>query len=718
MPAAIPYIASFIESFGVEEAVAYAAATVLEYVAILEILNVAQQALNPQQKSGVGAGLESNYYNSEAPIRIIYGTVRVGGMQTIPPITYGSSGEYLAGVLTIAGHEVNDITDCYLDANVISDGLIGSITGAETDGLVSTGTYANLAWIRRYLGTLTQSVDFILTTDASPGAFTANFRGRGIAYVATQLKFDIAVFPSIPNQTYVVQGKKVYDPRLDSTQPGGSGTQRVATPSTWTFSSNPALCIADYLMAIYGGEYDQSEIDWATVTTAANVCDFVLTGASSTPDGDQPRYTCNGAMLATQAQPQQDGTPFTDNLAILVNSMLGRIIFANGIWSMFAGGWQTPNAVAINKSDWSSGLQFGFEQGRGKRFNEAHCWFLNPFQNWQRVECYPRINATYVTADGGEAIPFETDQPLCTVEKEAQRKAEFVLRQSRNQVTVSGKLPPRFQGIKLWDTINVNYDDFSWSNKTFRVAGCTTNPDGSFDVSLSEEQASDWNDLATAEYNNPSAAVIPTTKGTTPSTPGGFAIEVVNGTISFDWSAPAVLPRNTHYRIMTYTGSLSAVNSKQVLWQGDATHAVIQTTNNSPFYAQVQAYAGSDFSPYNPNTFGLQVIPNYSNIPAPASSWVAYLSGTAGKAGTTTPLSAGPLTAVVVSPTAPVYSWTLTSSPTGSITLAPSAGVPSVSFIGSMAPGVSYAGLANCHIVDGTNVASLSHSVLLTRVTA
>jgi hypothetical protein len=48
------------------------------------------------------------------------------------------------------------------------------------------------------------------------------------------------------------KGAKVYDPRLDSTVTGGSGSQRAATQSTWAWddnaSRNPALQLLWFLL--------------------------------------------------------------------------------------------------------------------------------------------------------------------------------------------------------------------------------------------------------------------------------------------------------------------------------------------------------------------------------------------------------------------------------------------------------------------------------------
>src|SRR3546814_982145 len=45
----------------------------------------------------------------------------------------------------------------------------------------------------------------------------------------------------VPDVLWIVQGVKVYDPRLDSTYPGGSGACRAGDESTYVYSQNPYL---------------------------------------------------------------------------------------------------------------------------------------------------------------------------------------------------------------------------------------------------------------------------------------------------------------------------------------------------------------------------------------------------------------------------------------------------------------------------------------------
>lgn len=584
--AAITAIAGYLVTAGVSQAVALFVAKVFVYAASTYLLNRASELLAPKQR-GVGlTGSEINYYDSGASIRIAYGRVRTGGMETIPPVTSGAENAVVHKVLTLTGHEIDSYNYMHMDTSTISNEIIGPMAFTSSDGQVTSGFYANHLWVRRYRGTSTDSADRMLM-DVDSAAFN-NARARGIAKVALAFKFNADIYRSIPVITFTYQGLRCYDPRLDSS-PGANPTN--ASYIAWT--SNPALCLCNYLMASYGGDYVSTDVDWDTVVTAANYCDAAVNIPGATT---QARYTCNGVLFATDA--------FDENIRALVDSMLGRVIFRDGKWKVFAGSWQAPT-FTIQKQDWiDGGLSIRFEQGRTRRFNRMRCWYIDPDRDWQRSECLPRSNATYKTADGNETIDVETEQLMCTNEYEAQRKTEFLLRQSRNQITVAGRLPPRFQNIALWDTGTIVFDHLGWASKTFRAVGIDMNPDGSMDAVFSEEQSTDWTDLDAADYNAPSVAALPATNVTTPSAPPSFsATPQINGTILFDWTTPIVKPFNTQFQIIRSTNSSNA-SVGTVVWQGIANPVPLVVPTSRHWY-YVRAVANSAYSQYTPNTFGI-----------------------------------------------------------------------------------------------------------------
>lgn len=587
--AAVPAIAAFLGTVGFTAVAATFFANVFVYAAAAFLLN---RISRPKRRgAGLGSGTEVNYYDSGASIRIVYGKVRLGGMETIPATLSGEYDENLHKVLTIAGHEIDSYTAAHFDTTPINNSFIGPMAFTSSDGQVTGDQFSGHAWIRRYRGTSTDSADRILC-DVSSARFGLS-RAPGIAKAAITLKYNADVYKSIPTVTFTIQGKRCYDARLDSS-PGADPTNPAY--SVWT--QNAALCLTDYLMATYGGEYSADDIDWTTVVTAANACDATVNIPGSTT---QPRYTCNGVLMATEE--------FTRNVRALVDCMLGRVIFRDGKWRIYAGSWQTPT-FTIQKSDWISGLSIRFEQGRKKRFNRMRCWFVDAARDWQRVECMPRSNSTYRTADGGETIDAETEQLLCTNEYETQRKTEFLLRQSRNQITVTGRLPPRFQDVALWDTGTIVFDHLGWSSKTFRCTGMDLHADGSMDGVFLEEQSGDWTDLDAAEYNTQSTTPLPGSNVTRPSEPQGFsAVSQVNGTILFSWTRPVIQPLGTRFQIIRST-AFNDPSVGTVIWDGDASPVPLVVPTSRHWY-YVRATANSLNSPYQPNTLGLLGEPGF-----------------------------------------------------------------------------------------------------------
>ena len=458
--------------------------------------------------------------------------------------------------------------------------------------------YANAIWIRRYTGTASQTVDFILNGRYS-STFTANFRGRGIAYAAMSYDWgDGKLFRGPPIMTFLIKGKKCYDPRLDAS-PGAAPTN----PAFAAWTQNPALCWADYAMADYGGMVASTSINWASVVAAANICDALVSIPGATT---QKRYTFNGRVILP-VDPD-----WRENAKLFVDAMMGRMVFRDGIWFVYAGSFDSAS-YTIEKDDWLSIDRIKTVAPRdGGRWNTVRCWYVDPSRNWQRVECYPRRNATYKSADGAEEIALEMEQPACTDEYEAQRKAEFMLRQSRNQIALSGKLGPKFRKAATGEMVAVNFEELGWVSKLMRIRTLSLNPDGTSDVGLVEEQSADWTDLLAAEYNAPSTSTIPATNPTTPTEAVLSITNVVNGTIRFSIANPTVKPTGTQYRIIRSSVASNAAVGTSV-YDG-VSQVVDYPAAPGTFYYFSQAYANSYTGPYSPNTTGLAANAYVTNV--------------------------------------------------------------------------------------------------------
>jgi hypothetical protein len=298
---------------------------------------------------------------------------------------------------------------------------------------------------------------------------------------------------------------------------------------------------------------------------------------------------------------------FLGNIKLITDTMLGRIQFRDGLWRIYAGAWASPTHI-LDRTAFVGPVTIQASAPRDQRYNGVRAFFVNPAKNWQRVECYPRQNSTYKTADGAEQIQKMIEVPGVTDEYRAQYISEILLRQSRNQITVSGPVGPKFMKLGLWETVTMDWPDMGWTSKTFRVVAYSINPDGRVDIGLQEEQSGDWNDLATGEYNNPSTSTMPATNPTNPSEPLNFSAEaLMNGTVKFNWDRPIIMPDQSRYQLIRSINSRDA-SVGSVIWEGAANRVALEVPHPAAWY-YVRARTNSYVGPYQPNTFGLMVAP-------------------------------------------------------------------------------------------------------------
>ena len=142
--------------------------------------------------------------------------------------------------------------DLYVNGEVVSfsayssDGALRSATGTR---------YSGSLWIADHHGGPSQTVNS--TLDAAMGNWGSNDKLSGMSYTYIRLLLkdgDDNAFPTgIPQFQRVVKGRKVYDPREASHDPDDS--------TTWEYSSNWALCVADYLQRSSA----MAESDWGMI---------------------------------------------------------------------------------------------------------------------------------------------------------------------------------------------------------------------------------------------------------------------------------------------------------------------------------------------------------------------------------------------------------------------------------------------------------------------
>ncbi len=539
-------------------------------------------------------GRDVEFQGTVEPGRIIYGKQKVSGMNVIPPWTSGSKNELLHQVLAIAAHRVESIESIYFGQEEITG--IATVSGNSNDGKVTSGTYTDRAWVRGYVGTNSQTVDYIL--DQAFTQWTSNHKGLNIAYLALQFKLDEDVYQSgKPEVSCIVQGKRCYDPTMDTT-PGDDPTNNAFR----AYTTNPALCLADYLIDDERGiGEDPDRIDWDSVLLAQLVCDedVDIPGATT-----QKRYTCNVVLPVATSEEQR-----RENIKTLTGAMMGACIFRGGKWRMHAGTAGTPSfALTADDIHPDGDFEIRTEQPTGEKYNNVPGQFVDRDRNYQLSPFETRSNSTYET-DDGEVLPREVVFPACDNQYEAQRNAMVLLRRSRRKVQINGPFAMSAFQIRPWDVGTMTLEEIGWDEQRVRCMGWTFDQVGKCELTLLEELATDWDDPDVADYGAPDLGGSLGATDTTPDEVEGFSI--VPGVDGF-W-VNVDLPANylDRDRILVYGHtSASPFSSATLLVSGALSNRVwVPRATTSTVYIWLKVGRGSGAnqvtSTRNPNDDGV-----------------------------------------------------------------------------------------------------------------
>ena len=400
-------------------------------------IGAAINALTPKPSLNPGAA-QSGYgittTSSIADHQIIYGKTKVSGVRVFDATSAGNF--YLHRVIAFAGHEIEDFEEIYLNDEPLTFDGSGNLTAPYI--------YTNNIVINKHLGSPDQLADPDLV--AAGVGFTSAHRLRGIAYLYIRLAWNPDLFPNgVPEFSAVIKGKKVYDPRTDTT----------------AWSDNPALCIRDYLTnTTYGLGESTDSIDDTLFTTAANVCDYYN---YPTLSGDA-RYTLNGSFT-TGASPY-------DALQNLLSSMGGLAWYAQGKWRIKPAYW-TSAVADFDESDLRSSVSVSTRHSRRENFNTVNGVWKGAASNWQVTDFPPVTNSAFVDADNGQELATDLTLSYTSDVDMARRIANIYLERNRQQLTVMASFGMRAFQVQVGDNIRLTNSRFGWTNKEFEVVSWT-----------------------------------------------------------------------------------------------------------------------------------------------------------------------------------------------------------------------------------------------------
>lgn len=513
--------------------------------------------------------------SATSPEMIVYGEAWIGGTmvyanQRPQPSSKDNYEIYMAIAHTGGNRPIVDINAYYFDNDYIAPTDINWGTGHITSGryfVTKGGTYA--VNLEKHLGTTTQTVSPLLNGAFAPDC-TSAFRLRGRSYSVFQFNYFSATsiapgslfFSGLPSNIRArVRGCSVYDPRLDSTQPGGSGSHRTNSPGSWAFSSNPILCWTDYMTQFMHIPFTKIDIPW--VIAQSNICEALVSiPPASSPTTRQPRYTCNGVISL--------GSTNRDNRDAILGP-LGSCPKVSGLWRPTVGAYITPD-VTLSEADYIGDMKVVTSASKPDRYNRVRGTYFSASDFAQQIDMIDVASFAYQARDNGEPLEKVIDLPMVDNEYEAQRIAWKLLLQSDQQVIVEIQL--RWTGLRLAPGVGVfiNHAGFNWTNKPFRCIQWKQGDSAESPITavLREDESGAWSDPTIAEYSTRNDQGVITLGSSTiePLAVTSFGVQTEPGANILEWNLPGDQETVDYYRL--YAATSNSFGAATVIWEGKA----------------------------------------------------------------------------------------------------------------------------------------------------
>ena len=483
-------------------------------------------------------------HDNNAGLKVIYGQRRVGAIKVWKDVNkiavVPAPGRTVFGLNKDAPNATTNATkrNIYLDRiDVIGEGPIAELVDIEVDGDHYTHKRFNKAGLSVFRG---------IFMDGSPGQgaltelasayseWNTTSVGNKVAYVNSRFRQhkDYMLYRGEPDIQYEVKGKLVWDPRKDVNY-GGTGTHDVTDETTWEWSDNPALCLLDYLMGSYGRGLSVDAIDVPSFVTAANSCDILVdvpdrltndTGSTKSvydprigelidvgtgvywpnyrPEQDtvtnqQKRLTCNAVLDPSE--------PVLENVKKLLQSMRGTLPYSQGKYSLRLED-VTATSMTFDTSDIIGGIKFAYGD-KAKRYNRVTVVFPNANKKFKedRVS-WPALDSTdynaFLAEDQGFELWETVELDAVTDYYQAEDIAEFIVRQSREQLGCEITVKSKAIQLQPNDVIEVTHPTPGWTGKKFRVRSLQIKENLTVKLSLQEYNAYiyTWRDTTNEPY--------------------------------------------------------------------------------------------------------------------------------------------------------------------------------------------------------------------------
>lgn len=456
LPAAATAMAAAAPAAAASTAAATAGAT-LTSIATNIAMNVAISAVMSALQPQVGAAGRTSEWtlSPDGPIPFAAGRIGVAGAVVHkatfgPDLMYNGIPAVLSGAGPIDGYETFKADEEF----VAFDG----------NGKAVTSQYANELWYRKTMG---NQPDVAVTSP--PGLKNnATLPGWGAQHKLSGKAAYMVVMGENSKGTafttgeikplITLRGLKGWDPRLDSTWPGGEGPCRLDNPATWVYLRRPGLWGLKWSLGLWEGptlkgapahgsatDYQVggigaklSGIDVAAFVNLENICDANDWTVSAYPTTDDDKFAVLESFL------QAAGATFA--------MRAGKI-------SCIQRAAPRTSIVTIGAGDTAGPLEIDTAASRIDRINTIRPRILSEAHRWQ-MTAIAEVSAEAYREQDGAVRPRGIDYTYVSNATQGAQLAALQIANTREGIAGVVPLKPHLQKIKPGDAFTITEPGF------------------------------------------------------------------------------------------------------------------------------------------------------------------------------------------------------------------------------------------------------------------
>lgn len=528
------------------------------------------------------AGQLINKNSNVANLPVVYGRRLVGGTRVFVSTGGNNKNEYMYIVLALSEGEIQAINSVYVNDKL----MVGTPVSGKPYRKVTGGDYKDIIWYQTFTGTDDQTACTTLFNDIGSGPddfWGANHRLRGVAYIAMVVKYhQDKGMTSIPEIRCEIQGRKVYDPRTETT--------------VWT--SNPALCLRDYLTnERFGKGLPDSAIDDEAFGAAATFCDSTVSSYTGGPSINT--FSLN-MILDT-------GNTLFDNTKRFLLAMRGIMPYSEGKYSLIIDK-DDASVGTIDESICTRDITIK-SVNKNTKLNQVKAVFVNPYKRYEQDSViWPPAGSldetTFLSEDNNQVLSKDLTLDTVTNFYQARELARVAVLASRSSSIIC-ELVCTSEALKyaVGDIITLEQPSMGWvgpAAKEFRILSIQLAVSGEVGLTLQEYDSSIYPWVTGSEQDDQPETTLPNPNSvdaiTTASVTTGSQV-LNDGTIQYfadlTWTPPSdELIQDYVVKINKKVGSVTTENVETITTINNKARYILTDTNAQYGYT-IQARNGA-----------------------------------------------------------------------------------------------------------------------------